>query len=75
MDANLIFWRAAYPAWCAAYNCSNSSKNNPEKALFTLPKNVRARKAWIAALKRKEDISVQSQQYINVKSTLRKVLF
>ena len=31
--------------YCAAYNCSNSHENNPEKILFTLPKNGCTRKA------------------------------
>ena len=35
--------------WCAAYDCSNSSKNNPDKTFFVLPKNDCTRKAWIAA--------------------------
>ena len=60
--------------WCAAYNCSNSSKNNPEKTLFTLPKNESNRKADIPPLNRKEETPVQSQ-YTNVKSTLRRALF
>ena len=25
--------------WCAAYNYSDSSKSNPDKTIFTLPKN------------------------------------
>ena len=41
-------------SWCAAYNCSNSSKNNSEKTFFTLPKNECTRKAWIAAMNREE---------------------
>ena len=36
-------------SWCAAYNCINSSKNNPDKTFFILPKNECNRKA---ALKR-----------------------
>ena len=59
---------------CLLGNYSNSSKNNPGKAIFTLPKNECARKAWIAALNRKEGISVQSQ-HANVKSTIRRALF
>ena len=41
-------------SWCAAYNCSNCSKNNPDKTFFILPKNKFTRKAWIAAIDRKE---------------------
>ena len=33
------FWKATCPTWCASYNCSNSSKNNPAKTLFTFPEN------------------------------------
>ena len=33
---------------------SNSSKYNPEKTFFTLLKNECTRKAWIAAINRKE---------------------
>ena len=51
---------AVCPAWCEAYNCSNSSKINLEKTLFTLPKNEYTRKEWIAALNQKEGTSVQS---------------
>ena len=39
---------------CAAYNCSNSSKNHPGKTLFILSKNECTRKAWIAAINRNE---------------------
>ena len=35
--------------WCAAHNCSNSSKNNPGKTYFILPTNECTRKGWIAA--------------------------
>ena len=56
-----IFWRTGCPACCVAYKCSNSSKSNPEKTIFTLPKNEYTRKAWIAVLKRKEGSPVQSQ--------------
>ena len=38
----------------AAYNCSSSSKNNPWKTNFILPKNDCTRKAWITAINRKE---------------------
>ena len=31
-------------SWCAAYNCSNSSKNNLDKTFFILPKNECTRK-------------------------------
>ena len=34
-------------SWCVAYNCSYSSKNNPGKTFFILPKNECTRKAWI----------------------------
>ena len=51
-----------------------SSKNNPEKNLFTLLKNEYTKKAWITALNQKEDTSVQSQ-HINSKSTLSRALF
>ena len=34
-----FFWIKTCPVWCEAYNCSNSSKNNPEKTLYTLSKN------------------------------------
>ena len=40
---------------CAAYDCSNSSKNNPGKTFFILPKNECTRKAWIVVINRKED--------------------
>ena len=53
-------------ALCAAYNCNKSSKNNPEKTLFTIPKNKHTRKAWIAVLNQEEGTSVQSQQHINI---------
>ena len=39
---------------CAAYDCSNSSKNNPGKTFFILPKNECTRKARIAVIKRKD---------------------
>ena len=45
-----------------------------KKTVFTFPKNECNRKAWIAALNQNEGTPVQSQR-INVKSTLRKVLF
>ena len=73
MNANL-FRRTTSPVWCAAYNWSNSSKNNPEKTLFTLPKNEYTRKARIVALNRKEGTSVQSQ-HTNNKSALLRALF
>ena len=41
-------------SWCVAYNCSNSSKNNPDKTIFILPKNECTRKAWKAAINWKE---------------------
>ena len=41
-------------SWCAADNCSKSSKNNPSKTLFILPKNECKRKTWIAVINRKE---------------------
>ena len=50
-----------FPICCAAYNCSNSSRNSPETPLFTLPKNEYTSKAWIASLNQQEGISVQSQ--------------
>ena len=40
--------------WCTAYDCSNSSENNPGKIFFILPKNECTRKAWIAAINQKE---------------------
>ena len=46
----LSFWRTTCPTCCAAYNCTNSSKNSPEKTLFTLSKNEYTSKAWIATL-------------------------
>ena len=46
-----------------AYNCNNSSKSIPEKALFTLPNSECTRKANIPTLDQKEDTTVQSQQY------------
>ena len=56
------------------YNCCNTSKNNPEKILFTtLLENECTRKAWIAVLNQKEGTSVQSQ-HTNVKSALRRAL-
>ena len=55
-------------------NCSNSSKNNREKNLFTLSKNECTRKTWITALNRKEGTPVQDQ-HTNVKSTFHRVLF
>ena len=58
----------------AAYNCSNSSRNNPEKTLFTLPKSECTRKAQISTLNQKKDTPVQSQ-YTNIKSTLHRGLF
>ena len=61
-------------SWCTACNCSNSSKNNPDKTFFILPKNECTRKAWIAALNQKVGTSVQSQ-HTNVKSTLRRARF
>ena len=41
-------------SWCAAYICSNSSKNDSGKTFSILPKNESTRKAWIAAINRKE---------------------
>ena len=41
-------------SWCAAYNYSNSSKNNPDKTFFILPKNDCTKKACIAAMNRKK---------------------
>ena len=41
-------------SWSGAYNCSNSSKNNPEKTFFILPRNERTRKAWIAVINLKK---------------------
>ena len=46
------------PAWFASYNCSNSSKNNPEKTLFTPLKNEYTRKVCIAAFNLKVGTSV-----------------
>ena len=40
-------------SWCAAYNCSNSSKNGPDKNFFILPKNECTRKAWVTASNQK----------------------
>ena len=68
------FWGTTCPVWCAAYNCSNSSKNNPGKTLFTLPKNEYTRKGSMAVLNQKEGTSVQSQ-HTNVKSTFHRALF
>ena len=34
-------------SWYAACDCSNSSKNNPDKTFFILPENECTRKAWI----------------------------
>ena len=42
-------------SWCATYNCSNSSKNNPDKTCFILPKRECTKIAWIAAVNQKED--------------------
>ena len=33
-------------SWCAAYNCSDSSKDNPEKPFLIPPKNECTRSAW-----------------------------
>ena len=32
------FWKTTCPVWFAAYNCSNSSKNNPEKTIYSSKK-------------------------------------
>ena len=40
--------------WCAAYNCSNSNKNNPNKLFLILLKNGCTRKAWTATVNQKE---------------------
>ena len=37
-------------SWYAAYNCSNSRKNKPEKTFFILLKNKCTRKAWIGTI-------------------------
>ena len=60
----------------APYNCSNSSKDNPEKkTMVTLPKNQYTRKAWIVALNRKEGTPMKDQD-TSVKSTTHcRVLF
>ena len=51
-------------------NCSNSSKNNPEKNLLIYSsENEFIRKVWVAALNQKGDTPVQSQ-HTDVKSTL-----
>ena len=42
-------------SWIAGYNCSSSSKNNPDKTFFILPKNECTRKAWITVINWKED--------------------
>ena len=67
-------WRATCHAWHEAYNCSTSSKYNPEKALFTLLKNEHTMKAWMAALNQKEGTTVQIQK-ISIKLTLHRALF
>ena len=42
-------------SWCATYTCSSdSSKINPNKACFILPKRECTKKAWIAAINQKE---------------------
>ena len=51
---NAKFFLKSNMFWCANCNCSNSSKNNPDKTCFTLPKNECTRKAWIPAINRKE---------------------
>ena len=51
-----------------------TSKSNPEKTLFTLPKNECTGNALITGLNQKEGTSVQSQD-TNVKSTIHKALF
>ena len=66
-------WRATCHAWHEAYNCSTSSKYNPEKALFTLLKNEHTMKAWMAALNQKEGTTVQIQK-ISIKLTLHRAL-
>ena len=38
-------------SWYVAYNRSDSSKNNPGKTFFILPKNECTRKAWMAWIK------------------------
>ena len=38
------YWTARCPALYSANNCNNSSQNNPEKNVFTLPKNECIRK-------------------------------
>ena len=48
MNAKLILKNNI--SWCAAYGCSNSSKNNPGKTFFLLPKNECTRKVLIAAI-------------------------
>ena len=53
-------------SWCTAYNCSNSSKNNSDKTFFILSKREYTRKAWIAAINRKEG---------TLRTTLHKALF
>ena len=68
------FPKTTCPAWCVAYNCSNSSKNNPEITLSNFPKNEYTRKAWIAVLNQKEGTSAQIQ-HTNIKSTLCKAPF
>ena len=67
-------WRATCHAWHEAYNCSTSSKYNPEKTLFTLLKNEHTMKAWMAALNQKEGTTVQIQK-ISIKLTLHRALF
>ena len=51
-------------------NCSDSSKNNPEKKLLIYSsENEFIKKVWIAALNKKEETPVQTQ-HTDVKSTL-----
>ena len=46
--------------WCVAYNCINSSKNNPDKTFFILPKNDCTDKAWTAAINQKQDTPLKN---------------
>ena len=49
---------------CAAYNSSNSCKNNPEKTQFTLPKIECTRKVKIPDLNRKEELCYERYNVI-----------
>ena len=60
-------------SWCVAYIYSNSSKNNPGKTFFILPKNECTRKAWIVVINRKEDtlpsnVYLCSDHFVSIKA-------